>query len=179
MVVKGTIRLWTPTAEGQQITLDLHTYQDMTEFLAKDLEIEIKEWKANRTKRQNSLLWKVIGDTDKHINGRRSEEGSMTIYKQMLKMAHIMPTPLETLESQKELLETVFRLVEVRERRTSAKGVNTVVFVCYRGSSQMKIDEFSDLIETAFDYAEKAGLNSDKYREEWRMYGEVERYEEI
>lgn len=132
----------------------------------KYLDIRLDDKKSQRTLRQNDKLWALIHDIDKKVNGRVSEEGEGTIYRQIIKQAKIRTEYIQALEKAQPILEQTFRCVVPRERRTSDKGVEVIVYECYIGSSQFSKEEMADFIDSALDYAERAGVEDVVYYRE-------------
>jgi hypothetical protein len=64
------------------------------------------------------------------------------------------------------MLSKAYRYIEEKERRPNEKGSETVVYACYRGSSQFDIKEMTDFIETIINYATHIGMNVEYYADE-------------
>lgn len=140
--------------------------EQLSELVGLELTLELKAGK-DRTLSQNSLLWAIIGEIDRKQNGRRSEDGSTTIYCQLIKMARIKPEYMLALEEALPSLKKAFRVVLERGKRT-LNGKEMTVFECFLGSSDFDTKEMSDLIETTLDFAEKTGIDTAYYRDEWK-----------
>lgn len=125
----------------------------LEEYKDKELTLTITDKKENKTNQQNRYAWKLISMIDNKINGFRSDE--MQIYKMILKQANIDPIYLEGLQATQTALEQTFRVVEVIESRTSQKGVETLLFKCYKGISLLTKEEMSDLIEVILQYCQE------------------------
>lgn len=167
MKMKGFLQNITRTEKGALLIFDTHANAEaMTELIGQNLTLDIKTGK-DRTLNQNALLWALIGEIDAKTNGRRSEDGSTTIYCQLIKMARIKPEYMLALEEALPSLKKAFRVVLERGKRT-LNGKEMTVYECYLGSSDFTTKEMSDLIETTLDYAEKTGIDTAYYREEWR-----------
>ena len=168
MKARAFLQNITRTERGCLLIFDTRANPEaMTEFIGQEITLEIKTGK-DRSLSQNNLLWTIIGAIDKKQNGRKSEEGSTEIYKQIIKLAKIKTVFLQTLAEALPTLERNFRVVVDRGKRTNENGVEMVVFECYIGSSQFDTKEMSDTIETALDYAQRSGVATAYYREEWR-----------
>ena len=128
-----------------------------------EYRITIKEWRESRSSRQNRLLWAIIHDITTKQSGYATEEATSDVYKRLIKEARIQTEFYETVERAKSGLEKAFRVIEERQRRTSEKGVETVVYECYWGSSHFDTEEMSRFIEATLDMAEKAGINTLRY----------------
>ena len=132
------------------------------------LEIDIKDKKSQRTLNQNALLWQLIHTIDIFENGHTDKESEMNLYTNLIKMAKIRIDYLQSLPEAKETLLQVYRVVEDKDRRTSEKGVETVVFACYRGTSQFTTEEMSDFIDTVIAYAHQIDMHIPYYEQELR-----------
>ena len=62
-------------------------------------------------------------------------------------------------------LAETFRVVEEVERRTSAKGKETVLYACYPGTSQFSKKEMADFIEVLIIRAYNEGLDILQYED--------------
>ena len=142
-VIKGTPSL---------VEFSVPRYQAswLEEYKDKELTLTITDKKENKTNQQNRYAWKLISMIDNKINGYRSDE--MQIYKMILKQANIDPIYLQGLEATQQALERTFRIVEVIESRTSQKGIETLLFKCYKGISLLTKDEMMNLIEVILQY---------------------------
>ena len=170
MKIKGQIKSVGYTLDGgTTITIETkYPFEPIISESGKELAITFKDWKSNRTLDQNALLWTIIGAIDEKQNGRRSEDGSVELYKQIIKRARVKAVFIQTLEDARSTLEKTFRVVVDRGDRTNENGVEMKVFECYLGSSQFDTKEMSDTIETALDYAEQAGVDARHFREDWK-----------
>lgn len=153
-----------------EITFSLPNYQakwldelDKT----KTYELEIKEYKDSRTKKQNRYMWALIGEIDKQMNGgRRSKEGDNEIYCDALESANIKyeVKPIEI---------SVYDIVKQAEgvrgiRILQRRNVNDIEFyICkiYMGSSKYTTKEMYDLNEYIKDLASECGIDIRKYEE--------------
>ncbi|QIK70865.1 hypothetical protein G7062_11410 [Erysipelothrix sp. HDW6C] len=129
------------------------------------LDISINDKKSQRTLEQNRMIWALIHEIDKHENGSTDKGSEMELYKNLIKNARIQIDYLQGLEQTKESLSKVYRVVEIIERRTTDKA-DTVVFGCYRGTSQFDKEEMSIFIEVVLSYAEQIGLGTTYYVDE-------------
>lgn len=126
-------------------------------------KIEITQLKSKRSLQQNAYMWKVIHDIAKH-EGMDPDE----VYCQIIKQAGIKTEFIETVPEAVERLKRAFRVVVERDRRTSPKGVETVVVQCYYGTSTFDTKEMSDFIDRMLDYAANVGLDLSEYKDVWR-----------
>lgn len=168
----GFLQTITPTEKGSLIIFDTRANAEkLTEYIAQEVTLEVKTGK-DRSLSQNALLWALIGEIDKKQNGRKSADGSETIYCQLLKMARIKSEFLMVLEEALPALKQAFRVVIDRGKR-DFNGKQMTVCECYLGTSNFDTKQMSDMIETTLDYAERSGVDTAYYRDEWR--GIIER----
>ena len=132
-----------------------HFIRWLAQYKDKDLSVEFKEYKSNRTLNQNALLWKIIGLIDQAENGRPSEDGEMAVYANLIKSAKISTANFETTPQayQEVLRRELFRHTEVLYQDDEA-----VVWIGYYGSSTFDTAEMNLLIDTAKDYAAKLNI---------------------
>lgn len=129
----------------------------------KEYKIELTEVKSKRSLIQNKYMWALIHDIAIH-EGMDPDE----VYCQIIKQAGIKTEFIETVPEAVERLKRAFRVVVERDRRTSPKGVETVVVQCYYGSSLFDTKEMSDFIDRMLDYAANVGLDLSEYKDVWR-----------
>ena len=85
MRLKGKVNDVVKNSKGDVIVsfaIDNYSIRDITDNLNENeiYSIEIKKWKDKRTIDQNNLLWKLISDIDKTINGVATPDSEMSIY---------------------------------------------------------------------------------------------------
>jgi hypothetical protein len=164
----GTFREVLHTDTSIRVTFDIgKQYYRTVNELSKErlLEIEVNEKRGQRSLNQNRLLWELIHQIDLAENGRVDKDSEMNLYMNLIKMSKIRIDYFQTLREAKEMLENAYRVVEEKESRIS-KGVETVVYACYRGSSHFNKEEMTLFIETVLNYASQLGLNIDTYVDE-------------
>lgn len=141
----------------------------------KFIELKISDRVAQKSARQNRAVWKLISMMSEKMNGRATSENINELYCQLIKMAGIKLDHLQGLVEIEKQLNTFYRVVEVRERRTAENGAETCMYECYRGLSQFDKQETNQFIETILDYAGKLGLGISLESEELRsMLGKKE-----
>ena len=143
------------------------TLGDLEKSKEDDYYITIEKVSRKRSANQNALLWKMVGEIDKEINGRRTDEDDMEIYCQILEMASVRSTLIVCLTEAENFVKQRFRAV-----RVLARDADRVELEVYPGTSDMNSKEMSQVIEQALRYAEEVGVNTDIYREEF--YGHAE-----
>ena len=151
---------------SDEITLNIKPWQVkwLSEFKGKPLTIEVKEAKAKRSIRQNSLLWALISEIDKAENGRTSEDGEMAIYCNLIRMARIKTLDYVMSEEiyQHTVKQGIFRHIEIMSHD---EYYGTMEVRCYIGTSHFDVAEMTDFIAAALDYASNAGINLERYEE--------------
>ena len=149
-----------------EITLNIKPWQVkwLSDFKGKPLTIEVKEAKAKRSIRQNSLLWALISEIDKAENGRTSEDGEMAIYCNLIRMARIKTLDYEMTAAVYEhtVKQKLFRHIEVLSHD---EYYDRMEGRCYIGTSHFDTKEMTDFIETTLDYAMQIGLDLTSYEE--------------
>ncbi|EJU22599.1 hypothetical protein HMPREF1143_1724 [Peptoanaerobacter stomatis] len=146
----------------RNITITLSNNCDIKKIktdIEKDKEylIKIEDIKSKRTLQQNKYIWEIISQIDKKINGYMSDE--MSIYISLIKQAKIKTVYIETVEEAKKELLKVFRYVEDVEDRVSSKGIKTVLYRCYYGTSKFDKKEMADFIECLINYSYEVGID--------------------
>ena len=140
-----------------QVTLNIPPAQVkwLADYKGKDLTVEFKEYKSNRSLNQNALLWKIISEIDITENGRPSESGEMSIYANLIRSAKISTA---TFETKPQAYQEVLRRELFRHTEVLFHDDEVVVWIGYYGSSTFDTAEMNLLIETAKDYAAKLGV---------------------
>ena len=151
---------------AEEVTLALKPWQInwLADLKGKPLTVEVKEKRPHRSVRQNSLLWALISEIDKTENGRTSDDGEMTIYCNLIKMARIKTLDYVMSEEvyQHTVKQGIFRHIEIMSHD---EYYGTMEVRCYIGTSHFDTKEMTDFIETALDYGANLGLNLTNYEE--------------
>lgn len=124
----------------------------------KYFELVTRDKVAQKTERQNNAVWKLIRMIVEKQDGTSNKITVEELYKQLIVMSNIKVDYLQGLPAIKEQLGTFYRVVDIRERRTSEKGVETCIFECYRGISQFNKEEMNTFIENILYYSNQVGL---------------------
>lgn len=159
MKTKVTLNSIFRSNDRQVLVLENQIYYDLELELGKDYEIEIKEWKSERTKRQNAKLWAIIHDISKVWN-----EDSIDVYCKLLQSTGAKYEDIVGTEEVEESLRKSFRALKVL-RPFIQKGKKYYVYRCFIGSSKFNRDEMGLLIDKAIEWASECGLNTDYYVE--------------
>lgn len=146
--------------EGNSLlVLKIPNYRHQMEI--EDLEeeilysLEIKKARGARSNEQNRLMWALLSEIDKKVNGERSND-SWQIYLNALLRAGCKVDYIVARLDMEKALKRSFRGVEyVREAKEEGYGIYRV----YLGSSHFNKKEMSLLIETVLDMAEEADID--------------------
>lgn len=123
-----------------------------------DYKIEITEVKSKRSLQQNKYLWVLINKI-----AQAQQMDDMDIYTQLIEMANIEAVFFESVPQGKRYLQESFKVVKEIEDRVSAKGVKTVLYKCYFGTSHFTVEEMSAFIDRTLDYATQCGIDVSEY----------------
>lgn len=123
-----------------------------------DLKIEITKYKSKRSLFQNAKMWALIHDI-----ARNQGMDDLEVYRQLIRMSGIKTEFIETIPESVDRLKAIFRDVVEVERRTSKKGVETVVLELFYGTSTFDTVEMSEFIDRLLDYATNIGLSVEEY----------------
>ena len=136
----------------------------LAELKDKPLTIEVKEKRAKRSIRQNSLLWALISEIDRAENGRTSESGEMAIYCNLIRMARVKTLDYDMTAAVYDhtVKQGIFRHIEVM---SYDEYYDRMEVRCYIGTSHFDTKEMTDFIAAALDYASNAGINLERYEE--------------
>lgn len=153
-----------------EITFTVPGYQSKreTDKLEKgqDYNLQIGKPKSKRSLAQNNLLWELIGEICETENGNRNDKDEMHIYCNILQMAGAKCDYFECTEEAYEAFRRQFRVCSVVEERNH-KGKKTVMVKAYFGTSTMKTDEMSKVIDKALEYADMIGINTEYWAREF------------
>jgi hypothetical protein len=166
MILVGKVDRVLRDASGAIVSFSVPNYQatQLNELdKGKDYKIELTEVKSKRSLIQNKYMWALIHEIAKH-EGMEADE----VYCHIIKQSGIKTEFIETIPEAVERFKRVFRVVVERDRRTSPKGVETVVVQCYYGTSTFDTKEMSDFIDRMLDYAANVGLDLSEYKDVWR-----------
>ena len=138
------------------------------------LDIDIGVRTGQRTLRQNRALWALISEiTAAENGGLKPREYVNDTYVQLIEEANINVEYWEGLEEMIDVLQgddnkKPYRVVKVVEHRKSAKGVDTVLLACYKGTSRFNTKEMNDLIDITLDRGREHGIDLLVYEEDLR-----------
>jgi len=122
---------------------------------------EIKPYKKSRSLDQNALLWKILELIEKETGCDK-----WTSYLTLLESTGCVVQYLETIPEAESTLKRIYRIVEIKENRITAKGVKTCLFKCILGSSLYNVSEMKQLLEKCINLAYELGINVDNIERE-------------
>lgn len=168
MRLKGKVNDVVKNSRGDIIVsfaVDNYSIRDITDNFNEQetYSIKIEKWKDKRTLDQNSLLWKLISEIDKTINGIATPDSEMSIYISALLKAGAKYTTMVVDKRAELMLREKFRAVQFLHN--FAKDDNYGVYRVYYGSSKMTKEEFALLIDSIKQIAYECGVDM-KYWEE-------------
>ena len=127
--------------------------------------VKLKLTKAgtSRTLQQNNLLWGIIADIDRGLNGIPTEIGRMDIYT----------TGIENLGVEYEDYKLPAKSVEIvrkgfRKCRVIEEYGEDVILRCFTGSSKFNKKQMGELIDWFIRYAAKMQIPIRDYMDEWQ-----------
>lgn len=148
------------------ISLELDRILDINEIekLNKDdrYNIKITNAKESRTLRQNNLLWAIIGDIDKKINGLPTEEGRWSIYTQGIEEVGAEYEDVIIPKKSLKIFKSAFRSYKILEDYG-----NSILLRCFIGSSHFDKKQMGDLIDYFLKTAADNGVTIIDYRSEY------------
>lgn len=149
-----------------RITLELERYLDINEIndINEDdlLNIKISNARKSRTLEQNNLLWAIIGDIDKKINGLPSEESRWQLYIQGIEEVGAEYEDILIPSKSLNIFKSAFRAYKVLEKKD-----NQILLRCFVGSSKFDTKQMGDLIDYFIKMASEAGVTIIDYRAEY------------
>lgn len=168
MKISGTLkRLLTDEEGNTEVTFSINNqfYTHRIKELDKEkkYEIEIKDIKSKRSIEQNRLMWALIGEIDKEINGRYKEPWD--VYLIALERAGAKYTDITIIEDAVATFTDKFRACKELNSFVD-EGVIFKTIRCFHGSSTMNTKEMTELIETILDIAAEIGLNISTWKNE-------------
>lgn len=168
MRLKGKVNDVVKNSRGDIIVsfaVDNYSIRDITDNFNEQetYSIKIEKWKDKRTLDQNNLLWKLISEIDKTINGISTPDSEMSIYISALLKAGAKYTTMVVDKRAELMLREKFRAVQFLHN--FAKDDSYGVYRVYYGSSKMTKEEFALLIDSIKQIAYECGVDM-KYWEE-------------
>lgn len=167
MKLKGRLKNINYSKEGKpQITLELERYLDVNSI--NDIEeedllnIKITNARKSRTLDQNNLLWAIISDIDKKINGIPSEESRWQIYVQGIEEVGAEYEDIVIPSKSFEMFKNAFRAYKILDQRG-----DQILMRCFIGSSKFDTKQMGELIDFFIKRASELGITILDYRMEY------------
>lgn len=171
MNIRGTIKGIARDYHSGRYTLSVEmTEGDITaieKYVDKDMSIDLKQWRARRSKSANALLWACLGEVAEALGGDKWD-----YYLQALRK-YGQYTMIEVREDAVEKFRTYYRECDV----VGQKG-DMVHLLCYYGSSCYNSKEFSILLDGVIDDMKAAGLPTPTSAEMQRALDALRKEEE-
>jgi hypothetical protein len=128
------------------------------------IEVTAKQYKSNRTLRQNDYMWKLIQMMSDKLNGEHTEDSMLKIYGELLTQANVKRDLIAVLPQAVETLKSTFRAV-VKTGQTiksvnaeSGKTAELVSVWVYHGSSKFNTKEMGELLDIAIMKCSELGI---------------------
>ena len=128
--------------------------------LEQDKKYELKEYKDDRSKRQNRYLWKLLTLCVEKQTGRKNVDDINDLYIRMLEYTGAKVDYILVLEEAFNRLKKEVRLA-VPIRNVKEKGKDFLEVKVVYGSSKLNTKEMGLLIDNLLDYAENLGIETD------------------
>lgn len=120
--------------------------------------IDFKEVGKHRSLSQNAMLWGIIGEICKEIDGTLIDEE--TVYIQLLEMTGAKYTDVEIPKLAYDQLKSMVKYTKILSEYNGKIAVRI-----FGGSSTFNTKEMSELIDMALRYAEKSGIVTDYWKD--------------
>ena len=131
------------------------------------LKLKITKTGNHRTVRQNNLMWAILTDIDKGLNGHPTENGRWEIYTMGIEELGVEYEDVKVEIKAVEVFKTQFRKCRVIEEYR-----DYVILRCFIGSSKFNKKQMGELIDWFIRYASKMQIPIIDYRNEWEsMFG--------
>lgn len=124
--------------------------------------IKISNVKSSRTLRQNNLLWAIIGDIDKKINGVPTEENRLALYIDGIEAVGAEYEDIIIPKKSINIFKSAFRSYKILE-----DFGNSVLLRCFVGSSKFDKKQMGNLIDYFLKIASENGVTIIDYRSEY------------
>lgn len=140
------------------------TKDDIDNSTGKRTRIKVLKDGQGRTLRQNNLMWKIISEIDKGMNGVESEDGRWEIYTLGIEMLGVEYQDFQITEKALDFFKKNFRRCRVIQ-----ENGDKMIIRCYTGSSKFNKQQMGELIDWFINYASKLRIPVMQYRDEWEM----------
>lgn len=167
MKLKGKLTNLNYSLEGKpQATFELERYLDINRIAELEgidlLNLNISNARKSRTLDQNNLLWAIISDIDKKINGIPSELTRWDLYVAGIEEAGVEYQDIQIPKKSLNIFKKVFRAYKILDEKD-----DEIILRCYVGSSQFDTKQMGDLIDYFIKKATDVGVTIVDYRAEF------------
>lgn len=167
MKLKGKLKNINYSMEGKpQITFELERYLDVnkiSEISEEDLlNINVSNARKSRTLDQNNLLWAIISDIDKKVNGIPSEASRWDLYIQGIEEVGAEFEDIEIPSKSLRIFKGAFRAYKILDEKD-----DRILLRCFVGSSKFDTKQMGDLIDFFIKKASELGITIIGYRMEY------------
>lgn len=121
----------------------------------KEYRIEINEIKSKRSIEQNNMLWKLLHELNKKLDGE--EKGEWDLYIQALEKTGAKYEYIAALPESEEMLKKSFRAIKkLNQFQHNGRIFNQ--YKVYYGSSTFNTKEMNELLDRVLDMCAEAGI---------------------
>lgn len=137
----------------------------------KKLEVQVKEYRSQRSLEQNRLLWALLGKMAEAMSGNKRRVSSEECYCIMLEEANVKYDYMLALPEAEDMLRKTFRAIrKLDEREVNGRKLN--MYQYFIGSSKFNTKEMTELIEATLDKLAELGIYDSEIeiaRKEYRL----------
>lgn len=167
MKLKGRLKNLNYSLDGKpQVTFEIERYLDVNkinEIGSEDLlNVNISNARKSRTLDQNNLLWAIISDIDKKINGIPSEVTRWELYVAGIEEAGVEYQDVLIPKKSLNIFTSAFRAYKILDEKDEQ-----IILRCYVGSSKFDTKQMGDLIDYFIKKATEVGVTIVDYRAEF------------
>lgn len=167
MKLKGRLKNLNYSLEGKpQATFELERYLDINrigEIEEEDLlNLNISNARKSRTLDQNNLLWAIISDIDKKINGIPSEVTRWDLYVAGIEEAGVEFQDVQIPKRSLGIFTQAFRAYKILDEKD-----DQILLRCYVGSSKFDTKQMGNLIDYFIKKASEVGVTIVDYKAEF------------
>lgn len=167
MKLKGRLKNLNYSLDGKpQVTFEIERYLDVNkinEIGSEDLlNVNISNARKSRTLDQNNLLWAIISDIDKKINGIPSEVTRWELYVAGIEEAGVEYQDVLIPKKSLNIFTSAFRAYKILDEKDEQ-----IILRCYVGSSKFDTKQMGDLIDYFIKKATEVGVTIVDYKAEF------------
>lgn len=167
MKLKGRLKNLNYSLDGKpQVTFEIERYLDVNKINEIDsedlLNVNISNARKSRTLDQNNLLWAIISDIDKKINGIPSEVTRWELYVAGIEEAGVEYQDVLIPKKSLKIFTSAFRAYKILDEKDEQ-----IILRCYVGSSKFDTKQMGDLIDYFIKKATEVGVTIVDYRAEF------------